>query len=253
MSKAKTFKPGDIFESRSHGFFKVLERTPGNALVQFVSTGYITTVSKGAVRSGIIKDRLLPTIYGVGFYGDGSFTNTLDKTTTAKALETWHTMFKRCYSEFVHTNHQPYTDCFVSEYWCNFQNFAKFYVEDPYRLAGWELDKDLLVKSNKEYGPNTCVFLPRDINGYLKTNAKRRGKYPIGVRLHSSGNLFEALCRDNSGQQINLGKFSSGEAAFEAYKTFKQNVLKEKANFWKNKIHPLAYNALMEYEVHIED
>lgn len=253
MTRSEAFKVGDVFSSRGYGEFKILERSDGRALIEFLSTGYTTTVSKGTVRSGKIKDKLLPTIFGIGFYGDGSFTDNLDKETADKTLETWHTMFKRCYSEFVHTNHQPYSSCFVNDDWYNFQNFAKFYVEDAHRLPGWELDKDLLVKGNKEYGPETCVFLPRDVNGYLKTNAKRRGNYPIGVRLHSSGNCFEALCRDDDSRQINLGKFLSEEDAFEAYKIFKESVIKQKAYFWKDKIHPLAYKALMEYEVNIED
>lgn len=253
MSKAEIFKAGDVFDSNKYGQFKILSRTEGKATVQFLDTGYITEVSKGAVREGKVKDRLFPAIYGVGFYGDGTYTDTLNKDLRKKTLESWHTMFKRCYSETVHRNHRPYTDCFVNPNWYNFQNFAKFYVECPYRQLGWELDKDLLVKGNKEYGPDKCLFIPRDINGYLKVNKIRRGGYAIGVKLSYLGDAFEAHCRNNDGKQVLVGKYSTEILAFEAYKNFKENVIKEKANFWKDKIHPLAYNALMEYEVDIED
>lgn len=253
MPKAETFKVGDEFESTKYGPFRIIDRSPGKATVQFINTGFITSASKSAVRKGSIKDRLFPAIYGLGFYGDGSYTDTLDKNLSEKTLEVWHTMFKRCYSEFVHKNHKPYVDCFVNPAWYDFQSFAKFYVECPYRQEGWELDKDLLVKGNKEYGPATCVFIPRDINGYLKTNKGRRGDYVIGVKLSYLGDTFEARCRDNNSKQVSVGKYPTELLAFEAYKNFKQNVIKEKANFWKDKIHPLAYNALMEYEVNIED
>ena len=43
------------------------------------------------------------------------------------------------------------------------------------------LDKDILIKGNKIYSQDTCIFVPKAINS-LFTNRKRfRGEYPIGV------------------------------------------------------------------------
>ena len=43
---------------------------------------------------------------------------------------------------------------------------------------GKHLDKDLLVCNNKVYSPETCVFVPREINQFLTKSNNSRGKYP---------------------------------------------------------------------------
>lgn len=155
----------------------------------------------------------------------------------------------RCYEG----KYPSYINCYVNDYWHDFQNFAKFYVECPYRETGWQLDKDILFKGNKEYGPETCCFVPADLNGYMKTNANRRGDYPIGVKLSYLKNSYESRVRGFDGKQILLGKHATPELAFEAYKTTKENVIKEKAEFWKDQICPKVYQALLNFKVEITD
>jgi len=245
-------KIGDLRESKNYGRFEVIARTPGKITIKFVDTGYTCTYDKNQVRKGDVKDCMARIIYGVGFYGDGSFTKDKPKELVAKALESWHSMFKRCYDERLHKLKVTYKDCTVSNDWHNFQSYAKFYIEDAYRLDGWELDKDLLVKGNRLYSPSTCVYLPRDINGALKTNNTHRSLLPIGVFKCSSGG-FKARCRDHESVQVILGKFTTENEAFHAYKCFKESVIKRKALDWKDSISPLAYKALMEYCVEITD
>ena len=57
----------------------------------------------------------------------------------------------------------------------------------------------------------------------------------------------------NSRRGIHLGLFKTEIEAFNAYKTAKENYLKELAEKWKSKIDERAYNALMNYEVSIND
>jgi hypothetical protein len=43
------------------------------------------------------------------------------------------------------------------------------------------LDKDILYKGNKIYSPDTCVFVPQEINALFVKNDANRGDLPIGV------------------------------------------------------------------------
>ena len=48
-------------------------------------------------------------------------------------------------------------------------------------MGGWELDKDILVKGNKIYSPDTCCFVPKEVNTVFTKRQSKRGDYPIGV------------------------------------------------------------------------
>ena len=61
------------------------------------------------------------------------------------------------------------------------------------------------------------------------------------------------MVRKNKGKSEYLGRFNTEIEAFDAYKTAKENYLKEQANKYKPQIDLRAYNALMNYEVNIND
>ena len=50
-----------------------------------------------------------------------------------------------------------------------------------------------------------------------------------------------------------MGFFKTELEAFEAYKQAKESFIKEQAEKWKSQIDERAYNALMNYEVDIDD
>ena len=118
------------------------------------------------------------------------------------------------------------------------------------------LDKDILVKGNKIYSPGTCVFVPENINLlFIKSNATR-GKYPIGVSYDKSKNKFVSHCNNGKGKQIKLGIFNNSIDAFNAYKEFKENIIKQVADEYKNKYPQFPqklYNAMHKYKVEITD
>ena len=60
---------------------------------------------------------------------------------------------------------------------------------------------------------------------------------------------------ENKGQTIKefLGSFNTELEAFNAYKIAKESFVKEQANKWKVQIDKRAYEALMKYEVNIDD
>ena len=114
-----------------------------------------------------------------------------------------------------------------------------------------EIDKDLLLKGNKIYSPENCCLIPREINGSLNNKRKSNSHLPIGVSNNGSGKYTSK--RNFGGLQKHLGTFKTIEEAFFAYKTEKESYIKELAYKWKNQIDPRAYNALMSWEVNIDD
>ena len=161
-------------------------------------------------------------------------------------------MMHRCYKQDV-LKHTSYKNVIVCEEWHSLQGFSKWH-EDNYEqhMIGWHLDKDILVKGNKVYSPETCCFVPQVINKLLVKADSTRGEYPIGVYYSERDKKFLAtLCKLN--MRIHLGTFNTSEQAFEAYKVAKEEYIKELANKWKSYITKSCYQALMNYKVEITD
>ena len=61
---------GKVCKSKSSGDFKVLKyNDKRNVEIRFLKTGYETTVELGSIRNGEVKDRYLPSVFGVGMIG----------------------------------------------------------------------------------------------------------------------------------------------------------------------------------------
>lgn len=160
----------------------------------------------------------------------------------------WRAMFNRCYSDSVHKKQPSYIGCSVCEEWYSFNNFKSFWNKNnPMRFC---LDKDILFKGNKMYSPQTCCFVPNDIN-ILFSKKKRTTGLPVGVK-YAKGNKFSAYINTNHKDKY-LGCYSTPKEAFQAYKKAKEAWIKEVANKWKDKLAPNVYEALMKYEVEITD
>jgi len=86
---------------------------------------------------------------------------------------------------------------------------------------GKQLDKDLLVKGNKVYGPDTCCFLEKKVNIFLTDSKKARGEWPIGVTYNKPTKKFLAHCSDGNKNQIHLGLFECPQEAHKAWLDFK--------------------------------
>ena len=57
----------------------------------------------------------------------------------------------------------------------------------------------------------------------------------------------------SAGKQEYLGSFKTEIEAYNAYKQAKESFIKEQAEKWKWQIDDRAYNALMNYQVEIDD
>ena len=244
---------GKVCKSLNSGDFKVLKyNDTANVEIQFLNTGYETSVRLHNIRNGYVKDRYSPSVYGVGVLGT-KYPSKVNGVLT-KEYDLWHSMLQRCYSDVYKKQKPTYEGCKVSD---NFKSYEYFYdwcnKQIGFGNDGWQLDKDLLIKGNKAYSENTCVFIPSEINLVLVKRTALRGEYLIGVSWHKKGKSFVAQINKNKGKQEKLGSFNTELEAFNAYKQAKEAFVKEQANKWKDKIDERAYNALMNYIVNITD
>lgn len=108
-----------------------------------------------------------------------------------------------------------YEDVYCSEKWRYFTDFSAWLHTQPYwRLLA--LDKDILVKGNKEYGPDTCCFVPQYLNGLLYTKSKT-GQYLIGVSLTKYGKYSAACVNSFIDASRNLGSYTTEIEAHAAW------------------------------------
>lgn len=217
-----------------------------NCTVIFEDGLIIKKVDYSAIKNGTLKNPLHRSLCGVGFIGIGKY----EASRNSKPYSIWRGVITRGYDKKVKEKYPTYKEVTVCKEWHNFQNFASW-LEENYK-EGFELDKDILIKRNKVYSPETCTFVPRYINTlFIKCNSKR-GNLPIGVCYSTRDKVFVASVRIY-GKSLHLGTFGTPEEAFQAYKTVKEEHIKEVAELYKDCISENTYNALIRYIIEKND
>lgn len=156
---------GQIYETNKCGNVKVIEyRNCHDIIVQFQDeTEYTCSVRSGNLKRGFVKNPYYKSLVGIGYIGEGPYKcyDYVDgRKKLSKMFNTWSNMIIRVYSPEHHIEFPAYKNSTVQAIWHNFQNFAEWYsLKQP--IKDWELDKDILVKGNKEYGPELCCFVPK--------------------------------------------------------------------------------------------
>lgn len=201
-------------------------------------------VKKANLISGSFSNPYHKSVKGVGYVGVGSFTPSSSRV-KSREYKTWLLMMTRCYDAANHIKHPTYRDCSVHPDWHNFQNFAEWYVNNEFYGLGYYLDKDLLVKGNRVYSPETCVLVPNDINVLLNDNEKQRGDYPIGVSMNKKAKKFEVKIK-RYGVKFHLGYFTDLDRACLTYNEAKVGYIKEVANKWKGRIDDRVFHSLID-------
>lgn len=177
--------------------------------------------------------------------------NDLDETIdNAKFYSHWKGILNRCFNENLHKKYTTYDDCEVCSEWLLLSNFKKWFDENY--IEGYQLDKDILVKGNKLYSPQTCCFVPRNINTLLTKSNSSRGKCLIGVTFNKSKGKYEAHVNIN-GKTRHFGGFTNEYDAFIKYKNEKEKEIVRIANEYKDRINENVYNSLINYKVEITD
>lgn len=159
----------------------------------------------------------------------------------------WRGMMGRCYGA-QHT--KAYDGCEVCDEWKTYSNFKRWF--DNHYVKGYHLDKDILVKGNKIYSPDTCCFVPQRINSLLIRPHTKMHKYKPGVCKHYD--KFQAQMQTLDGH-VFIGTFETEDEAFYAYKNAKESYIKEVARdyYSRGAITENVYNALMNWNIEPTD
>lgn len=245
---------GEKYLTKNCGFCTVIQYINYKKVLVRFDDGYEKWCEYGHIKSGNVKNPMIPSFKGGGYLGDGEY-GYKDK----EAYHLWVSMLGRVHDSKNTNKYPTYRGSKVCEEWLDFQNFAKwcetqeFFKVKDYRGKCYQLDKDILVKGNKVYSPETCCFVPQEINKLLINSRKVRGKYPVGVYLDKKYQKFKAQFSLCGTINRHLGYFSTPEEAFSVYKTAKESYIKEVAERWKGSISENCYLALMSWEVKVDD
>lgn len=241
---------GSVLKNRQGSQF-VIDSVNGrmNVSIRYLDThGYQAVVSASAIKSGALKNPYQPKIYGVGFMGVGPFFSAIDGIRTPE-YEAWKAMLSRAYDSSLHKRNPAYVGCRVCDEWHNFQNFAAWLnCQANWGQKGFELDKDVTKAGNKVYGPEFCELLPRRINA-LRMVTPSRADLPPGVSISPNGK-YRSSCRAGGEiGNVKLGTYDTKEEAFMAYKVFKEKVIRDAADQFRDVISDRAYQSMMAHEV----
>lgn len=242
-------KIGVIKENTNGTLMKIIAyRSSSDIDVEFLDNHHYvktnTTISN--FNKGTIKNPYAPTAFGVGYIGEGNYmANRSDN--DAPEYCCWKSIIERCYSEKFQGVHKAYYMISeICEEWKNYQNFAEWYHKNKYDVEGrLHIDKDILYPGNKIYSPYHCLLVPQRINMLFLNKRNKRG-LPNGIR--KDGNRYYA--KYNS---IELGSASTMEEAYEIYARYKKAEIIKVANEYKEVIPQKVYDALLNYEVRIEN
>ena len=224
--------------------------------IQFKTSGELVKTDYRTFVRGKIKSHFTPTVYGVGITGLEPI-----RDETGEILDSyncWKNMLRRCYSAKCQEKNPTYIGCYVCNEWLYYQNFKKWYNENYYEINNKtsQLDKDILIKGNKVYSPDICVFVPNFINILFTKRQKTRGDFPVGVCYHKRNKKYQAglsVFKNGKATTKYLGYFDTADEGFEAYKKAKEEYIKEVADEYKDKIPAKLYEAMYSYEVNIDD
>lgn len=209
--------------------------------------------------AGNIKNPYYPSVFGVGMIGAKYPSAQNNKQT--KEYKAWKSVLKRCFDTKTKEMQPTYKNVTCCDEWLLYENFYEWlHSQENFDkwLNGekWAIDKDILVKGNKVYSLETCCLVPSNVNSLFLKNDADRGILPIGVCKDIKSGLYISSCRNPITRKSEwLGKYDTPLKSFNVYKFRKESIIKQVAEieYRKNNITQQCYNAMMDYEVTIND
>lgn len=256
----KNIRLGEEKLNNQGNLMKIIEYIDkNNVIVQFqdehkaeVHTNY-QLFSKGNV-----KNPYYPSVYGIGIIGN-KYPVSINRIKT-KEYATWNRMLERCFNNKFKEKHLTYTNVTCCKEWLLYENFYEWLHKQGnfdkwFNGERWCLDKDIIIKGNKIYSPDTCCLIPQNVNSLFTKSNTIRGNFPIGVI--KKGHKYIAQCENPiNNKRGYVGSYLTLEDAFySGYKPRKENLIKQIAaiEYTKNNITKECYEAMMNYKVEITD
>lgn len=165
-NKYKELVLGQTYSNKYGEQFRVLERYHDAYYhVVFIETGNHQYVNARSVP--LANDRSKPYIHKVGYIFTPEKPIAYFEGVENDYFAMWQNMLARCHEK--QERFKRWRDVSVCKEWYNFANFYEWAKEQPFtRGERWGLDKDLFSQpDNKIYSPETCCFLPGQINSQL--------------------------------------------------------------------------------------
>lgn len=185
-----------------------------------------------------------PSVAGVGYYGEGRFSNGLKKvgeTPPEEIYAYWTRMLHR-FSNPEEIHRRIGADGMFMLKSIKTGLISKILQSGQPKQPNWNckyrLDKDLLG-TGYEYSPESCTFLPEDVNVFLAETAyKPVHDLPIGVQYIKPATKgaktgYVSRCHIESGRKY-LGYLRRSHRAHLAYKKEKEAFAKRLAEKYKH-------------------
>ena len=209
-------------------------------------------LTQGQINGLIGVERVVvkATVYGVGFNDVQFQIRVGGKEIWQSGL--WRSMLQRCFDRKLKAKYPTYQNVTCCDEWLRFSSFLMWcnkevaYKGKPKEM---DLDKDLLFRGNKVYSPETCAFVPKEVNTLFGGKiGSANGEWPMGVYLDKRCGKFKASIRC-SGKPKHLGGYDTPEEAFAAYKIAKEAQIKLVALRHKASLKPAVFESLMNWEI----
>lgn len=171
-------------------------------------------------------------------------------------------MRNRCYSKAYQDSHPWYKGCTVCDEWLDpehgLERFGQWCNENYYTIDGEgtiQLDKDILVKGNKVYSPDTCIFVPKSINCMFSgSSRKNENGLPMGVQYSGRRQQYYPVLNGLDGRSIiDREYFDTSEEAWRRYAQYKQEYIISVAETYRSVVPPKVYEAIKNYVFSIDD
>lgn len=230
---------GALFEMKDGSILEVLEYFAAvKIIVQFTDKRTPPFPAHiGNLRKGKYKNPYSLSVRGMGFEGYGKYNTTVDNVASVK----WRDMLTRAYSDVELLRRPSTEDVKVCEEWHNFQNFAEWFNGNY--INGWELDKDIITPGNFLYSPETCCFIPREIN----TRFPKRYSKSSRVYWDRTKEKYQVNYRSLDGMRKT--RHFKCKLCAEQFKILQtKDLLLQLAGKYKEDLSPIVFHSLVNWE-----